>query len=38
LEKDKYPMTKLSYVKIKGKEDATTTAIPQTDNFSNLFG
>jgi hypothetical protein len=37
LEKDKYPMTKLSYVKIKGKEDAPKTNA-QTDNHSNLFG
>jgi hypothetical protein len=38
LEKDKYPMTKLSYVKIKGKEDAPKTDISQTNNHSNLFG
>jgi hypothetical protein len=38
LEKDKYPMTKLSYVKIKGKEDATKTSITPTNDFSNLFG
>jgi hypothetical protein len=36
LEKDKYPMTKLSYVKIKGKEDAPKTDA-QTNNYSNLF-
>jgi hypothetical protein len=38
LEKDKYPMTKLSYVKIKGKEDATKTSITPTNDFSNVFG
>ena len=38
LEKDKYPMTKLTYVKIKGKEDVTKTSITQTDNFSDVFG
>jgi len=38
LEKDKYPMTKLSYVKIKGKEDATKTNNTQSNDFSNLFG
>jgi hypothetical protein len=38
LEKDKYPMTKLSYVKIKGKIDAPKTDIPQTNNFSDMFG
>jgi hypothetical protein len=37
LEKDKYPMTKLSYVKIKGKEDAPKTDA-QTDNDSYVFG
>jgi hypothetical protein len=37
LEKDKYPMTKLSYVKIKGKEDAPKNAA-RTDNYSNVFG
>jgi len=36
LEKDKYPMTKLSYVKIKGKEDAPKTDA-QTDDDSYLF-
>lgn len=36
LEKDKYPMTKLSYVKIKGREDAPKTDA-QTDDFSNVF-
>ena len=38
LEKDKYPMTKLAYVKIKGKEDAPKTHFTQTDDFSNVFG
>jgi len=38
LEKDKYPMTKLSYVKIKGKEDAPKTNDVQINNHSNLFG
>jgi len=37
LEKDKYPMTKLSYVKIKGKEDAPKTDLTQTDDNSYLF-
>jgi len=37
LEKDKYPMTKLSYVKIKGKEDAPKTDA-QTNNDSYVFG
>lgn len=37
LEKDKYPMTKLSYVKIKGREDAPTNTIREVDH-SNLFG
>lgn len=37
-EKDKYPMTKLAYVKIKGKEDAPKTHFTQTDDFSNVFG
>jgi hypothetical protein len=32
LEKDKYPMTKLSYVKIKGKEDA-----PRTDQNDDII-
>jgi len=38
LEKDKYPMTKLSYVKIKGKEDVPKTNNTQSNDFSNLFG
>jgi len=36
LEKDKYPMTKLSYVKIKGKEDDPKTNT-QTNDDSYLF-
>jgi hypothetical protein len=36
LEKDKYPMTRLSYVKIKGREDAPKTDA-QTDDDSYLF-
>jgi hypothetical protein len=38
LEKDKYPMTKLSYVKIKGKEDVSKTNNTQSNDFSNLLG
>ena len=36
LEKDKYPMTKLSYVKIKGREDAPKDPAREI-NHSNLF-
>lgn len=37
LEKDKYPMTKLSYVKIKGREDEKQVPA-RSENYSNLFG
>lgn len=36
LEKDKYPMTKLHYVNIKGMENAPTIT-PRTNNHSDLF-
>ena len=36
MERDKYPMNKLTYVKIKGKEDAPTNTIREV-NHSNLF-
>lgn len=37
MEKDKYPMTRLKYVRIKGKEDAQTTPKLQANYSSNLL-
>ena len=37
LEKDKYPMTRLKYVKIKGRENAPETNITQANVFSDLL-